>query len=240
MLIKFADHLKPAKVLSRPHVGTVVDNADPEKLGRVRCTVKNLFEGDTAKLPWIIPDNLDPKKMDVPKVGDQLQIVFPYGDVYHGFYKGGLHNALTKSSEFDADYPNTFGFVKENIKLLLNDSAKKGEFVIGDFSVNVKEDGSVEMNLTDFIQLITGKLTLTVTGDIEISGDANAKFSGKSGTDVGDASSITNVKGTQVQLAGGGLPVAVLTATILAQAGNLGAPVVGQILEGSSKVTAPK
>lgn len=232
--------MKPSKALARPHKGKVVDNEDPEKLGRVKVEITGLLEGAPDDLPWCIPSTLDAQKMDVPKVGDELIIEFPYNDIYAPFYGGGWHNANTKASEFDEDYPNTFGFIKENIKLLLNDKAKKGEFTVGDFKVTIKDDGSIEMDMTDFIALIAGKLELKADADVTVEGGGMGKFIGKGGTDVGDGGSVTNVAGSLVNLAGGGNPVAVLTSTCLAQAGNMGAPVTAKVLEGSSKVFAPK
>jgi hypothetical protein len=239
MLIKLSEYMKPVRALSRPHKGVVVDNEDPEKLGRVKVEIKGLIEGAPDDLPWCIPSTLDAKTMDVPKVGDELIIEFPYNDIYAPFYGGGWHNANTKADGFDEDYPNTFGFIKDNISLLLNDKAKKGEFTVGDFKVTIKDDGSIEMSATDFVALLSGKLEIKSDADVTVEGGGAGKFVGKGGTDCGDGGSVTNVNGSQVLLAGGGNPVAVLGSQSMGT-GNLGAPVISKLLEGSSKVFAPK
>ena len=126
MLLKFADHLKPAKTLKRFHKGIVVDNEDPEKLGRVKCTVKRMFE-DKEKLPWIFPKNDSPVDFDVPKVGAELVIVFPFDNIYSPFHDGYWHNKDNHNDYFDDDYPNTSGFFKDNLKAKFNDKSKEGE-----------------------------------------------------------------------------------------------------------------
>ena len=70
-------------------------------------------------------------------------------------------------------------------------------------------------------------------------GDGNATFSGKGGTILGDSGSQTAVDGSLVLLAGGGSAVALLGSQCMGT-GNLGVPVVSNIVEGSSKVFAPK
>lgn len=77
---------------------------------------------------------------------------------------------------------------------------------------------------------------VAANGSAEIKANATAKFEGTAGTDIGSAASITNVKGLMVNLAGGGMPVAKLGSKCIG-IGNLGAPVVSTIIEGSTKVT---
>jgi hypothetical protein len=81
-----------------------------------------------------------------------------------------------------------------------------------------------------------GKAGITAGGDLEMKADGSAKFEGTGGTDVGSASSPTNVNGQAVNLAGGGAPVAKLGSKAIGT-GNLGAPVICTIIEGSTKVT---
>lgn len=256
MLLKFADHLKPSKSLKRYHKGIVVDNKDTKKLGRVKCTVKNLFEGDKKNLPWIFPKD-SPNKLDVPKIGEELIIAFPFEDIYAPFHCGYWHTLDNHNDYFDTDYPDTSGFFKDNLKGKFNDKSKKGEVVHSSGTkAELLDDGSVTVSIAkDLSLVISGKYTVSSTGDISFSSDAKitvigkggidlssdgkVKLVGKGGTDVGDSGSQTNVKGSLVNLAGGGLGVALLGAQCIGP-GNLGAPVVSNIVEGSSKVTAPK
>lgn len=240
MLISLVEYLKPAKALTRPHKGIVVDNEDPDKLGRVKCSVAGLLEAEKADLPWIMPFNISPNKFDAPQVDDELIIEFKYGDIYTPFYTGYWHNAENHNADFDDDYPNSMGISVDGLLMKYNKKKKEGKIEAGDFKLTLKDDGSVEMDLKDFVALISGKLELKSDGDVTVEGGGSGKFLGKGGTDVGDGGSVTNVAGSLVNLAGGGNPVAVLTSAVMAQAGNMGAPVSGKVLEGSSKVFAPK
>ena len=256
MLLKFADHLKPSKSLERFHKGIVVDNEDPEKLGRIKCTVKRMFE-DKDKLPWVFPKNESPVKFEVPKIGAELVIVFPFKNIYSPFYDGYWHNKDNHNDYFDDDYPDTSGFFKENLKGKFNDKSKEGEVEHSSGTkAAIADDGTVTVEIAkDLAITIEGKYDVSATGDItfatdakisfvgkgglEYTTDGNAVFSGKGGTDIGDGGSATNVKGTMVNLAGGGAGIALLGGQVIS-VGNLGSPAVGNIVEGSSKAFAPK
>lgn len=79
------------------------------------------------------------------------------------------------------------------------------------------------------VKLESGLITINTSG--------TAKFTGEGGTEVGAASSATQVKGSTVALAGGGAPVARLGDQAIG-IGNMGAPVVSNITQGSPKVTS--
>lgn len=252
MLISLAEHMKPIKALSRPHKGIVLANNDPKKLGRVKVQIEGLLEGAADVLPWV-PTILDPSKFDVPEVGDELYIVFPFNSIYFPFSLGYWHSELNHNGAFDDNYPNTFGVAKQGFILKYNKESKVGDFVHPSGTTGkVIEDGSLTFNIAkDLDFTLEGKLTVTATGDvsfttdgkitlvgkggIDYTTDAQAIFSGKGGTTIGDSSSTTMVNGTTVLIAGGGVPVAMVGATAIGP-GNLGAPVVCTIIQGSSKV----
>lgn len=96
----------------------------------------------------------------------------------------------------------------------------------------------------DIVYTATGNLTFTVnttvfnvTGDLTMTASGNAKFSGSGGTTVGSSGSTTKVDGSSVELAGGGQPVARLGDQAVGT-GNLGAPVISNITQGSAKCTS--
>lgn len=240
MLIRLSDYMVPVKSLSRPHKGVVVDNEDPSKLGRVKCTIEGIYEAVTAKLPWIINPQ-DPDGLDVPEVGAELKIVFPFNDIYSPEMDGYYHSEKNHNASFDADYPNTFGISKGGLEVLHNKTSGESNIIHPSGStLKVTDAGTLEISLPEDIKLtITGKFTVTATSEIDLSTDGDAKLVGKGSTTVGSGSSITKVDGTSILLAGGGLPVALLTSQCIGT-GNLGGPVISTIIEGSSKVLAPK
>lgn len=257
MLLKFADHLKPSKSLKRFHKGIVVDNKDPELLGRVKCTVKRMFE-DVEKLPWVFPKNDSATEFKVPKIGAELIIVFPFENIYAPFHDGYWHTKDNHNDYFDDDYPDTSGFVLDNLKGKFNDKSKKGELEHSSGTkIDIDDAGTLTLAIAKDLNLvIEGKYTVSAKGDIsfasdakisfvgtgglDFSSDAKAIFKGKGGTDVGDGSSATNVKGSVVNLAGSGGSAVALLGSQCIGVGNFGAPVVSNIVEGSSKVFAVK
>mgnify|MGYP001559438219 CR=1 FL=1 len=78
-------------------------------------------------------------------------------------------------------------------------------------------------------------LTQKVQGSYSIEGKT-ASVKGKTKTEIGSSSSPTEIQGQIVNLAGGGAPVAKVGSQAIG-VGNLGAPVVSTIIDGSVKVT---
>lgn len=110
----------------------------------------------------------------------------------------------------------------------------------------------VDKNNNEFKFAATGvsiksidKANIESTGDMTIKGakiDASAtgeaSLKGTGGTKVGSGGSVTEVQGTQVNLAGGGKPIATVGSQSIG-IGNLGAPVISNIVSGSPKVFSP-
>jgi hypothetical protein len=262
MLISLAEHLKPVRALMRPHKGIVVDNEDPKKLGRVKVQISGLLEADKDALPWC-STLYDPSRFDVPEVGDELYVIFPWNDIYFPFALGYFHSEANTNTDLQDDYPNTFGVSKQGFILKYNKKSQEGDLVHPSGTTGkLTKDGSFEFNLTkDLLLTIDGKVEYTSTGDMKFSTDGKleysagadynvdaggnvnitaggqAIFSGKATTIVGDSASATLVNGQTVSLAGGGKPIATLGSKSIGT-GNKGAPVVSTIIQGSVKVNS--
>lgn len=107
------------------------------------------------------------------------------------------------------------------------------------FKAEVKRIFSAKVMETyknDLVQDIQGALTVKSKKDLMLDANGKATIKGKGGTDVGSGASATNVLGSQVNLGGGGLPVAKVGSQCIG-VGNLGAPVVSNIVDGSATVT---
>lgn len=154
MLIKVQDYLMKTEPLKKTYRGTVVNNADPRKLGRVKCTVDDLIAtDDLTLLPWIYrktPAGLggrsDTRNSFVPLVGSELVIEFPYNDIYSGFYTGVWESSVSHNGIFDEDYPSSYGFVdQQGTGFKVNTAKKFMEFLHGSgFSATVESDGTIE------------------------------------------------------------------------------------------------
>lgn len=121
MLINFLEQVGKVDNLQIPQRGIVVDNIDFRRLGRIKCVVAGLFEGAKEVLPWVYPrnpyglgggGNTKPynSSFSVPEIGTEVEVQFPYGDVYHPMYTGFWQSEGTHQVGFDSDYPESYGF----------------------------------------------------------------------------------------------------------------------------------
>lgn len=117
MLLKLNEWVKGNRNLRQPHRGTVKENIDPLKLGRLKIEVSNLLVGSTVDLPWSYPQNpyglggaSDSSGFSVPEIGSELIVVFPFDNIYAPVYSGYWQNALNHQTDFNESYPETYGF----------------------------------------------------------------------------------------------------------------------------------
>ena len=131
MLLKMSEHFRRPELWNwKYYRAKVVDNKDPLKIGRARVTIDGIYpEGKNDLLPWVsrLTDNL--KTFEAPEVGDELCVIFPFDDVYHPFYIGHWSTGTKGIEYLQDDYPNTFGFVYENLKARFNKKTKVGQIV---------------------------------------------------------------------------------------------------------------
>lgn len=262
MLVSLAEHLKPVRALTKPHKGIVVDNEDPKKLGRVKVQISGLLPFEKDDLPWC-NTLYDPSKFDVPEIGDELYIIFPYQSIYFPFALGYWHSESNTNIDLQDDYPNTFGISKQGFVIKYNKKEQNGKIEHPSGSeAEIDKDGNLTLTLSkDLVLGLMGKAEVQASGDITFTTDGaltftaqsdvtvntqgnfvfnsegNATFSGKGGTTIGDSSSPTQIQGATVAIAGGSLgPVAALGSKSIST-GNLGAPVLSTVIQGSTKVT---
>ncbi|NBW99549.1 hypothetical protein EBR03_08260 [bacterium] len=115
--------------------------------------------------------------------------------------------------------------------------AQDNKVILSDAGIVVEDKftNKIEMKSGAVEVTVAGNATVNVSGNATVSASGQAKFEGSGGTTVGSGGSLTKVDGSAVNLGGGGPPVARLGDMVIG-VGNLGAPVVSQIVQGSSKV----
>lgn len=262
MFLKLSENLEKTLPLKRTYRGIVVDNEDPEKLGRVKCTISGIFEGAVADLPWIfarrsdfLGGNAESGHYSIPEVGSHLEIKFPTEDIYSPFYYGYWEDANTHQSEFDADYPNTYGWKDSTgTKVVINRTQKTFDFEhTSGVKVSIDGDGNLTMEIPKDISLegenvnanasgdinlgAGGNAEVTADGDVTVEGQGQTNVSGTGGTNLGASASVTNVDGSLVNLGGGGAPIARVGDTSVGY-GAHGVPVTSTLVSGSGKVTS--
>lgn len=142
--------------------GAVLDNADPDKLGRVKVRVFGVFTEDipTAAIPWAVPAmplfagaGAGYGCFAVPEVGSHVFVFFEAGDIYQPVYfaeaPDGVHGLPTERT---ANYPDRKVFKTANgIVIYIDDSAK-----------------TLKLTLPS-----GGTITVGSSGDVTISANAN-------------------------------------------------------------------
>ena len=96
MLIPLLEHLRPQSPLRQNVIGVVVDNKDPENLGRIKVKVQTIYESSSNKdLPWVYPKRSadqggrgDTSGSNVPEIDSTVMISWPTNDIYYPQYDG--------------------------------------------------------------------------------------------------------------------------------------------------------
>lgn len=112
------------------------------------------------------------------------------------------------------------------------------EFKFTSAGMNMKSVDKMTIQSTgDSTLKSDAKVTVQGTGGVDIKSDGSVAVQGTGGTNLGSGSSATQVQGQTVGLAGGGLGVSRVGDQVIGT-GNLGAPVISTIVQGSTKVTS--
>lgn len=69
---------------NKTYIGTVEDNNDPKKLGRVKVRVLDIFESISVDdIPWASPwKDLNGNSANIPEIGKVVTVVFDQGNIY--------------------------------------------------------------------------------------------------------------------------------------------------------------
>lgn len=202
MLIKPHENLARVDLLERPHLGVVLDNKDPKKLGRLKCSIQGLIEGSTSDLPWTFPlspfglgGKANVSSFSVPEVGTFLTIVFPYHDIYHPAYSGYWQNALTHQASLDEDYPDSYGWL-DSTGTFFKVNKKQGTLKIkhgpSGSILELDKEGNLKIeHPKDLTAKTGGDMMWDVGGDLEFFVAGNCKVTAEGNIDLTSAATLT-------------------------------------------------
>ena len=191
--------------------GKVIDNNDPNGLGRVKCLVPEIF-GESISVWCNLLVGFYRDSFCIPAVGDDVIIEFESGDVRRPICVGKYFASGAISSDMNVDYPDSFGIVgKTGIKLIFDDknqrvemfSPKSGRILFSDDGeLSIKSPGGAEIKIDNLGNIsVSGnsRLSISIAGNVDISASGNISVVSAGGMSV-TSSGVVSVIGSVVQL----------------------------------------
>jgi len=161
-------------------VGKVIDNNDPDKLGRCKIRVYGVFGGEIPNddLPWATPDmNFVGSKLGsfvVPPVDALVKVYFNAGDIYQPHYTTKVVDENNQPSQKDTDYPDNMVLFETDDGDYLTVNRKTKETTFNHNSgtkIVIDKEGSIEITVRKDQTITTvGDLKLNHTGSLKVQG----------------------------------------------------------------------
>lgn len=149
------DSPKEDDVYGKQYIGQVLDNKDPEKIGRCKIRIHGLHdELLPEELPWSIPEfslNFSSKgSFMVPEIGTLVYVKFDDGDIYEPIYSGKVldREHLDFESDYQEDYPDSVILYETKNGDYLKVNRFKGEFSLKTAAgvlMKFSENGDIEL-----------------------------------------------------------------------------------------------
>lgn len=186
------------------YLGCVEDNRDPEKLGRLKVRIAPYSELATEELPWAYPklgthgNSAEYGGLNVPEVGSQVRIDFPSKDLTAPYYSGAELNEVNRTTFFDEDYPNTYGY-KDSVGNFMRVNKEKGTVQFQhttSTNAQVSPDGSIRVSLSNgayFILDNSNSFSLNI-GALDISGTSDGSLDVVSNNEINIEAGTVNIK----------------------------------------------
>lgn len=147
--------------------GYVVDNNDPDGIGRIRVKIP-VITGDTVHPKWIFPKNNfsgnDYGMQVLPEIGDVVWIEFETGHAHFPMWSHGHYGTGEKPAEFASN--KVYGFkspagqivtidddnnkiiIYSNSDIILNDGENEGLVIVGPLTDKIN---AIENKVNDFL-----------------------------------------------------------------------------------------
>ncbi len=171
---------KPA---TEPWTGKVVNNLDPQRLGRVQIRVIGFYENlSDSWLPWAIPDigYIGGKNGSqiIPEVGTMVRGYFDHGDIQKPIYNGLAFNEANSNS-FYTDRKNIFEYPHKMVLM----ETDQGDFLTlnrrtGELAFVHRSGASVFIDYNGSIKINTGTM-MPNSLKVEVNGDADLEVRGE-------------------------------------------------------------
>ncbi len=199
-----------------PTYGIVVDNKDPDCLGRLKLTLP--LVGPNAVTPWYQVLGHNRKNSAgwwvLPDIGTQVVVCFPYGNYSQGIILGCLYDQKHKPPEHSTDDPTKSYLIqtkKHRIEIIDEDGKEEIRFeaaegqmraILGSKGIELVNelDGGIEVNCKK-LNLKGKNINLKCEKDFSIKTDGNVSFKEKGKFTLTSDKEI-KVKGKKIKMSG--------------------------------------
>jgi uncharacterized protein involved in type VI secretion and phage assembly len=145
-------------------VGLVVDNKDPQGLGRVRLKFPTLSDdeiGHWARVA-VLMAGAERGTFFLPEVDEEVLVAFEQGDITRPYVLGGLWNSVDKPPEANADGQN-------NVRLI---KSRSGHLIRLDDSAGAEKIEVLDASGSNSITLDTATNTITIAAAADVTIEA--------------------------------------------------------------------
>ena len=192
------------KTSNDPWTGIVVNNNDPERLGRCQIRVIGFYESlNDDWLPWAIPDigyiGGKSGSQIIPEVGTMVRGYFDHGDIQKPIYNGLAFNAQNSvSSSADrknrSEYPHKMVLMETDQGDFLTLNRKNGELAFihrTGASIFIDSNGGIKIQTgkqeeNSMNVEINGACKIDVKGDCEVMANGDIKVDALGMIDLGN------------------------------------------------------
>jgi hypothetical protein len=157
-----------------PFAGKVINNNDPEQLGRCQIRVYGLFGNKVpdADLPWALPDfefvGSKVGSFVIPPVGAIVKVLFDKGDIYLPHYSTKVIDKNNLPSQRLVDYPDNMVILETDDGTYITINRKKV-----DIKIHHKSGSEIQMDKK---------------GDVTVHGQATVRLDSSVTVILGDGS----------------------------------------------------
>lgn len=170
-------------------VGEVVANDDPEKKGRIKVKVKNLFGNvPVSDIPWANPNFTYTSDtlgiVFIPKIGSLAVVKFNRSSYYEMIWVGSVYRGkeCTTPEEIKDNYPERSIIKTKAAYIMFDDTAAEEIITVVHKSgtqFTITPEGNIEVKCVGTVnQNIDKDLNVNVSGNINYTASGNVKIKG--------------------------------------------------------------